>query len=103
MSKGIELVLVTRQETIVLPKAKPIVAKGVLVAIRVKYNEPKLNQQNGSIVRGVPRAWSRGIHNVNKVPGPNFPHYTYCHEIGHQIDECPFIEYNVRQGFIEHF
>jgi hypothetical protein len=31
------------------------VAEGVLVAIRVKYSEPIFNQQNGSIVRGVPR------------------------------------------------
>jgi hypothetical protein len=36
--------------------------------------------------------WSRGIHSVNKVPRPNFPHCTYCHEIEHQINECLFIE-----------
>jgi hypothetical protein len=30
------------------------VAKGVLVVVRVKYNEPRLNQQNGNIVGGVP-------------------------------------------------
>jgi sulfatase maturation enzyme AslB (radical SAM superfamily) len=40
---------------------------------------------------------------VNKVPRPNSPRCTYCHQIGHQITECPFIEDNVRQGFIEHF
>jgi hypothetical protein len=40
---------------------------------------------------------------VNKVPKPNSPHCTYCHQIGHQINECPFIENNVRQGFAEHF
>jgi hypothetical protein len=39
---------------------------------------------------------------VNKVPRPNFPH-TYCHHIRHQINECPLIENNVRQGFVEHF
>jgi hypothetical protein len=27
----------------------------------------------------------------------------YCHQIGHQINECPFIEDNVKQGFVEHF
>jgi hypothetical protein len=77
--------------------------KGVHVAVRVKYNEPIFNQQNGIIVRGVPRDWSRRIHSVNKVPRPNSPCCTYCHQIGHQINECPFIEDNVRKGFAEHF
>jgi hypothetical protein len=49
----------------VLPRAKPIVPEGVLVVVRIKYNEPKLNQQRGSIVKKVPRDWSRGIHSVN--------------------------------------
>jgi hypothetical protein len=40
---------------------------------------------------------------VNRVPRPNSPHCTYYSQIGHQINECPFIEYNVRQGFLEHF
>ncbi len=40
---------------------------------------------------------------MNKIMGPNFPHCTYCHEIGHQINECPFIEDNVKKGFVEHF
>jgi len=40
---------------------------------------------------------------VNKVIGPNSPRCTYCHAIGHEINECPFIEDNVRQGFAEHF
>jgi hypothetical protein len=73
------------------------------VTIRIKYNEPKFNQQNGNIVRGVLRDWSRRINSVNKVPKPNPPHYTYCHQIGHQINECPFIEDNVSRGFVEHF
>jgi len=40
---------------------------------------------------------------VNKVPRPNSPRCTYYHQIGHQINECPFIEDNVKQGFVEHF
>jgi hypothetical protein len=28
---------------------------------------------------------------------------TYYHQIGHQINECPFIKDNARQGFVEHF
>ncbi len=44
MSKGVELVLVIKQETIVLLRAQPTVAQGVFVAIKVKYNEPKFNQ-----------------------------------------------------------
>jgi len=40
---------------------------------------------------------------VNKVQRPNSPCYTYYHQIGHQINECPFIEDNVRQRFVEHF
>jgi hypothetical protein len=59
------------------------------MAIRMKYSEPKVNQQNGSI--------------ISEVPRPNFPCCTYCHQVGHQIDEYPFIEKNVRQGFVEHF
>jgi hypothetical protein len=103
MSKGVESVLVTRQETIVLPRAKPIVAEGVHVAVKVRYSKLKLSQQNGSIVRGVLRDWSRGIHGVNRVPRPNFLCSTYYHQIGYQINECPFIENNVRQGFVKHF
>ncbi len=55
MSRRVEPVLVTRQKIVVLPKTEPIVVEGVLVAIKVKYSEPRLNQQSGSIVRGVPR------------------------------------------------
>jgi hypothetical protein len=62
----------------------------------MRYSELIFNRQNGSIVRGVPRDWNKRIHNVNKVPKPNSPCYTYCHQIGHQINECPFIENNVR-------
>jgi hypothetical protein len=43
MSKGIELVFVIRQETIVLPTAKPIVAQGVLMVFRIRYSEPRIN------------------------------------------------------------
>jgi hypothetical protein len=73
------------------------------VTIRVRYDEPKLNQQNGNIVKGVPKDWSRRINNVNKVPKPNLPHCTYYHQIGHQINECPFIQNNVKKGFSKHF
>jgi hypothetical protein len=66
------------------------------VAIRVKYSELRFNQQNGSIVGGIPRDWSKGIHNVNRAPRPNSPRCTYCHQIRHQINECPFIDNNVR-------
>ncbi len=55
ISKRVESVLVTRQETIILPRIEPTVAKGVPMAIRVKYNESIVNQQNGSINSGVPR------------------------------------------------
>jgi hypothetical protein len=78
-------------------------AKCVPMVVRVKYNELIFNKKNGSIVRGVPRDLSRGIHSVNKVPKPNYPRCTYCHQIRHQINECPFIENNVRQGFVERF
>ncbi len=73
------------------------------MVVRVRYSEPRGNQQNGSIISGVPKDQSRGIHNVNKVPRQNSPCCTYCHQIGHQINECPFIEENVRQGFTKHF
>jgi hypothetical protein len=72
MSKGVEPVLVTRQKTIILPKTKPTIAKGVHVVVKVKYSELKINQHNGSMIRGVPRDWSRGIHSVHIVQGPNF-------------------------------
>jgi hypothetical protein len=102
MSRGVELVLVIKQETIILPKVKPI-AKGVPMVIKMRYNEPKFYQANENIVRGVPRDWSKGIHIVNRIPRPNSPCCTYYHQIGHHINECPFIEDNVRQGFVEHF
>jgi hypothetical protein len=54
MSRGVELILVVRQEIIVLQKVKPIVVEGVHAVVKVRYNEPRLNQQNGSIVRGIP-------------------------------------------------
>ncbi len=103
MPKWVELVLITKQETIILPRTKPTVAKGLLVAIRIRYSEPKFNQQNESIVRKVPRDWNKGIHNVNRIPRRNPPCCTYYHQIGHQINECPFIKDNVRQGFAKHF
>jgi hypothetical protein len=43
MSKAVEQVLVTRQKTILLPKAKPTIAKGVHVVVKVKYSELKIN------------------------------------------------------------
>jgi len=43
------------------------------------------------------------MHNVNRVPRPKFSRCTYCHQIGHQINECPFIKYNVKQGTAKHF
>ncbi len=103
ISKRIEPVLITKQETIILPRTKPTIAKGVPMVVKVKYSEPKIKQQNGSINSGVPRDWSRGIHSVNRVPRPNSPRCTYCHQIKRHINECPFIEDNVRQGFVEHF
>jgi hypothetical protein len=50
MSKGVEPVLVPKQETIILPIAKSIVAECVPMAIKVRYSEPRFNQHNGSIV-----------------------------------------------------
>jgi hypothetical protein len=43
MSRGVEPILVVRQETIVLQRVKPIVVEGVHVVVKVKYNEPILN------------------------------------------------------------
>jgi hypothetical protein len=62
------------------------------MAIRMRYNEPKVNQHNGSVINGIPRDCNRGFHSVNKIRIPNFPCCTYYHQIGHQINECPFIE-----------
>jgi hypothetical protein len=42
MSKGVELVLITRQEIIVLPRTELTVTQGVPMAIKVKYSEPRL-------------------------------------------------------------
>jgi hypothetical protein len=43
MFRGVELILVTRQETIVLLKAEPTIAKNVPLVVRVRYSEPKFN------------------------------------------------------------
>ncbi len=40
MSRRVERVLITGQEIVILLKAKPIVAKGVLVVIRVNIVNP---------------------------------------------------------------
>ncbi len=48
------------------------------MVVKVRYNEPKVNQQNGNINNGVPRDQSRGINSVNIVPRPNSPCCTYC-------------------------
>ncbi len=53
------------------------------MVVRVKYNEPRFNQHNESIVKGVPRDWSKGFDHVNRVPRPNYPRCTYCHQIIH--------------------
>jgi hypothetical protein len=37
LSRGVEPVLVIKQETIVLPRAKPIIVEGVFMAIRMRY------------------------------------------------------------------
>ncbi len=44
MSRRVESILVTRQEIIVLLRAKPTLVEGVHVVVRVKYSEPKFNQ-----------------------------------------------------------
>ncbi len=103
ISRGVELVLVTEKKNIVLPKAKPTIVEGVFMAVKVRYCEPIFNKKNGSIVKGVPRDWNKGIQSVNRVSRENFQCCTYCHQIGHQINECLFIEDNVRQRFAEHF
>jgi hypothetical protein len=41
--------------------------------------------------------WNKKVHNVNKVPRPNPLRCTYYHKVGRQINECPFIEDNVKQ------
>jgi hypothetical protein len=53
------------------------------MVVRIKYNEPKVNQKNGNIISGIPRDWSKRIHSVNKVPRLNSPCCTYYHQIGH--------------------
>jgi hypothetical protein len=65
MSREIKLILIARQETLVLPKAEPTIVQGVHVIVRIKYSEPIFNQQSGSIVKRVPRDLSRRIHSVN--------------------------------------
>jgi hypothetical protein len=84
MSRGIKPIFVIRQETIVVPKAKPTVVEDVPMVKRVRYNEPKFNHLNDIIIRGVPRDWSEGIHIVNIIPRPNSPCCTYYHQIGHR-------------------
>jgi hypothetical protein len=83
MSRKVEPILVTRQKIIILPKAELTIVEGVHVVVRVKYNEPRFNHHNENIIKRVPRDWSKEIHSVNRIPRPNSPHCTYCHQIGH--------------------
>ncbi len=55
MSKGIESILITKQEIVVVPIAEPTIAQGVSMVVKVRYNEPKLNQQSGNIIKGISR------------------------------------------------
>jgi hypothetical protein len=54
ISKRVELVFIIIRKTIVLPKAKPIVLEGVPMVGRMKYCEPKVNQ-NGSTISAIPK------------------------------------------------
>jgi len=49
------LILVAKHEIIILLKVEPTIAQGVPMAIKIRYSEPRLNQQGGNIVRGVSR------------------------------------------------
>jgi hypothetical protein len=42
MSRGVQLIFVTRQETIVLPRVEPIMVEGVHVVIKARYSDPNL-------------------------------------------------------------
>jgi hypothetical protein len=42
MSKRVEPILVTKQETIVLPRTKPTIIEGIPIAIRMRYSEMRL-------------------------------------------------------------
>jgi hypothetical protein len=42
MSRGVELVFVTRQEIVTLPKAEPPIV-GVHVVVTIRYNEARFN------------------------------------------------------------
>jgi hypothetical protein len=55
MSKRVGPILITRWETIILPRVEPTMAQGVLVAVKVRYNEPRFNLQNRNIVKGISR------------------------------------------------
>jgi hypothetical protein len=50
MSTKFEPILIPKQKTIILLIAELIMAKCVPMAVKVRYNEPRFNQQNGSIV-----------------------------------------------------
>ncbi len=43
MSKAVELVLVTKQKIIVVPKVKPTIVEGGLTVVRMRYSEPRFN------------------------------------------------------------
>ncbi len=44
ISKGVKPILITKQENVILPRIEPTIAKGVPMAIKVRYNEPRVNQ-----------------------------------------------------------
>jgi hypothetical protein len=43
MSRGVEPVLITKQEIMVLPIIEPTLAQGVPMDVRVRYSEPKFH------------------------------------------------------------
>jgi hypothetical protein len=42
MFREVELVFVTKQEIVILPRTKPMEAEGVPMVVRVRYSDPHL-------------------------------------------------------------
>jgi hypothetical protein len=54
-----------------LPRVKPTITKVVLVAFRMRCNEPKLIRFiQGAVGKGE-KVWTKGVHMVKKIPKPN--------------------------------
>lgn len=69
--QGVESIHIYIPKIMPLPRVKPTITKVVIVAFRMRCNEPKLIRFiQGAVGKGE-KVWTKGVHMVKKIPKPN--------------------------------